>query len=170
MTRQEFTDRTGFTPTEGHFRAIHEDYMAAGDGVDKDAFCAGWLKGGGPQRAYDWMRDRYNEARCDLASVTEDKRELVARVGDLGEAVHRKDREIGLLEDRVRLLEARNTAHEVREERDGDVRGDILMYRRALHIARLMLESLRDCADGEDMTMALDEIGGALARGTKANG
>lgn len=31
MTRQEFIDRTGFTPTEDHFKAIHEEYMADGE-------------------------------------------------------------------------------------------------------------------------------------------
>lgn len=170
MTRQEFIDRTGFTPTVGNFRAIHEDYMAAGDGVDKDTFCKAWLENGGPQRAYDWMRDQANIAKCDLASVTEDKRVLVARVGDFGEEIHRKDKEIGLLEDRVRLLEAQKIAHEVREERmtaaNAGRADESRRYRRALHIARLMLESLRDCADGEDMTMALDEIGVALAKGS----
>lgn len=169
MTRQEFIDRTGFTPTEGNFRAIHEDYMADGDGVDKDTFCKGWLKNGGPQRAYDWMRDQANIAKCDLASVTEDKRALVARVGDLGEEIHRKDKEIGLLEDRIRLLEARKTAHEVKEERMTAAHAgradESRRYRKALLIARLMLESLRMEADGEDLTMVLDEIGEALAGG-----
>lgn len=171
MTRQEFIDRTGFTPTEDHFRAIHEEYMAAGEGVDKDAFCKGWLEDGGPQRVYGWMRDQAIIAKCDLASVTEDKRMLVARVGDLEEEIHRREKETGLLEDRIRLLEAQKTAHEVREERMTAIHAgradDSRRYRKALLIARLMLESLRMEADGEDLTMALDEIGDALASGDR---
>ena len=78
--------------------------------------------------------------------------------------------EIGLLKDRIRLLEAQNTSHEVKEERMKeryvDRTDEFLRYRKALIIARLMLENLRVDADGEDLTMVLDEIGAALAAGT----
>lgn len=43
---------------------------------------------------------------------------------------------------------------------------EFFRYRKALIIARLMLENLHEEADGEDLTMALDEIGAALAAGT----
>ncbi len=170
MTRQEFIDRTGFTPTEDHFKAIHEDYMAAGDGVDKDTFCESWLKNNGAQQAYDWMFSQYDGAKGELAAVKETNRELGNRVADLGDIIDRKDEEMGLLKDRIRLLEAQKTAHEVKEERMkeryADRTDEFFRYRKALIIARLMLENLREEADGEDLTTALDEIGAALAAGT----
>lgn len=170
MTRQEFIDRTGFTPTEDHFKAIHEEYMAAGDGVDKDTFCERWLKNNGPQQAYDWMHSRLEGTEGELAAAKETNRELGNRIADLGDIIDRKDVEMGLLKDRIRLLEAQKTAHEVKEEmmkeRYADRTDEFFRYRKALIIARLMLENLREEAEGEDLTMALDEIGAALAAGT----
>lgn len=43
MTQQEFTERTGITPTPQEFTAITQIYMAAGD-IDKDVFCADYKK------------------------------------------------------------------------------------------------------------------------------
>ena len=43
MTQQEFTERTGITPTNKEFVAITNMYMAAGE-IDKDAFCADYKK------------------------------------------------------------------------------------------------------------------------------
>lgn len=171
MTRQEFIDRTGFTPTEDHFKAIHEEYMAAGgDGVDKDTFCERWLKNNGPQQVYDWMHSRLEGTEGELAAVKETNRELGNRIADLGYIIDRKDEEIGLQKDRIRLLEAQKTVHEVKEERMKDRYADrmdeFFRYRKALIIARLMLENLHEEADGEDLTMVLDEIGAALAAGT----
>ena len=37
MTQQEFTERTGITPTEDDFARIHEMYMATS--LDKNEFC-----------------------------------------------------------------------------------------------------------------------------------
>ena len=71
MTRQEFIDRTGFTPTEDHFKAIHEEYMAAGVGVDKDTFCERWLKNNGPQQVYDWMRGQADRVKKEIAVKNE---------------------------------------------------------------------------------------------------
>lgn len=142
MTRQEFIDRTGFTPTEDHFKAILEEYMAAGDGVDKDTICERWLKNNGPQQVYDWMHSRLEGTEGELAAAKETNRELGNRIADLGDIIDSKDVEIGRLKDCIRY------------------------YRKALIIARLMLENLHEEADGEDLTMALDEIGAALAAGT----
>lgn len=45
MTRQEFTQRTGYTPaTEEEYTAIEMMYLEAGESVDKDLFCKEWLK------------------------------------------------------------------------------------------------------------------------------
>lgn len=43
MTLQEFTARTGITPTNQEFVAITNMYMAAGE-IDKDVFCADYKK------------------------------------------------------------------------------------------------------------------------------
>lgn len=43
MTQQEFTERTGITPTPQEFAAITKIYMAAGE-IDKDVFCADYKK------------------------------------------------------------------------------------------------------------------------------
>lgn len=170
MTRQEFIDRTGFTPTEDHFKAIHEEYMAAGDGVDKDTFCDRWMKNNGVQLGYDWMHSRLEGTEGELAAAKETNRELGNRIEDLGDIIDSKDVEIGRLKDCIRLLEAQKTAHEVKEERMkeryADRTDEFFRYRKALIIARLILENLHEEADGEDLTMVLDEIGAALAAGT----
>lgn len=44
MTQQEFTDRTGMTPTPEQFNYIHAVYMNTR--LDKDPFCADWKKHG----------------------------------------------------------------------------------------------------------------------------
>ena len=46
MTKQEFIERTGFTPTDANFALIHEEYMEAGQNVGKDQFCKEWLRNG----------------------------------------------------------------------------------------------------------------------------
>lgn len=43
MTQQEFTERTGITPTNQEFTAITNMYMAAGE-MDKDVFCVDYKK------------------------------------------------------------------------------------------------------------------------------
>lgn len=176
MTRQEFIDRTGFTPTEDHFKAIHEEYMAAGDGVDKDTFCERWLKNNGVQLGYDWMHSRLEGTEGELAAAKETNRELGNRIADLGDIIDSKDVEIGRLKDRIRLLEAQKTAHEVKEERTkeryahevkeermkeryADRTDEFFRYRKAL-------TNLHEEADSEDLKMALDEIEAALAAGT----
>ena len=116
------------------------------------------------------MHSRLEGTEGELAAVKETNRELGNRIADLGDIIDRKDVEMGLLKDRIRLLEAQKTAHEVKEEmmkeRYADRTDEFLRYRKALIIARLMLENLREEAEGEDLTMALDEIGAALAAGT----
>lgn len=43
MTKQEFIERTNYTPTDEEFNSINEMYMDAGD-MDKDMFCKEWLE------------------------------------------------------------------------------------------------------------------------------
>lgn len=40
MTPKEFTERTGYTPTEEEYKQIEEMYMNTD--LDKDEFCKGW--------------------------------------------------------------------------------------------------------------------------------
>lgn len=53
MTIQEFTDRTGFAPTESYYHSVIEpEYMASSEN-DKDKWCKAWKRNGGIQKAYD---------------------------------------------------------------------------------------------------------------------
>lgn len=45
MTQQEFTERTGYTPTIKQFDIINAEYMESDKG--KDEFCASWKRKGG---------------------------------------------------------------------------------------------------------------------------
>lgn len=45
MNKQEFIDRTGFTPTSEEYETIEALYMAAGE-MDKDEFCREYKKHG----------------------------------------------------------------------------------------------------------------------------
>lgn len=170
MTRQEFIDRTGFTPTEDHFKAIHEEYMAAGAGLDKDTFCERWLKNNGPQQVYDWMHSRLEGTEGELAALKETNRELGNRVADLNEIINRKDVEIGLLKDRIKILEGQKVSLEVKEERVkeryADRTDEFFRYRKALMIARLFLKALKPAANSEELVMTLNEVDSALASGT----
>lgn len=47
MTLQEFTDRTGLTPEEKDFAYIHAVYLNTS--LEKDEFCAEWVKHGDSQ-------------------------------------------------------------------------------------------------------------------------
>lgn len=83
MTKQEFTERTGFTPTDANFALIHEEYMEAGQNVDKNQFCKEWLKNGGPQRAYDWARQVGTSAVADMLTVKAERDDLSERMRSL---------------------------------------------------------------------------------------
>lgn len=45
MTRKEFEERTNIDLNGVDFDAIHDIYMACGDNMDKDEFCALWKAG-----------------------------------------------------------------------------------------------------------------------------
>lgn len=42
MTQKEFEERTHISLTADDFATVHDIYMACGDGMDKDEFCALW--------------------------------------------------------------------------------------------------------------------------------
>lgn len=96
MTKQEFIERTGFTPTDAHFALIHEEYMDAGQNVGKDQFCKEWLRNGGPQRAYDWARQvgasavaDMLTARAEIDDLSERMKSLVAKDTELVNENHK---------------------------------------------------------------------------------
>lgn len=96
MTKQEFIERTGFTPTDAHFALIHEEYMEAGQNVRKDQFCKEWLRNGGPQRAYDWARQvgasavaDMLTARAEIDDLSERMKSLVAKDTELVNENHK---------------------------------------------------------------------------------
>lgn len=96
MTKQEFIERTGFTPTDANFALIHEEYMEAGQNVGKDQFCKEWLKNGGPQRAYDWARQvgasavaDMLTARAEIDDLSERMKSLVAKDTELVNENHK---------------------------------------------------------------------------------
>ena len=45
MTKQEFTEKTGFYPSEGQFFNILQDYTESKE--DKDTWCKEWVRNGG---------------------------------------------------------------------------------------------------------------------------
>lgn len=83
MTKQEFIERTGFTPTDANFALIHEEYMEAGPNVGKDQFCKEWLRNGGPQRAYDWARQVGTSAVADMLTARAERDDLSERMKSL---------------------------------------------------------------------------------------
>lgn len=83
MTKQEFTERTGFAPTDANFALIHEEYMDAGQNVGKDQFCKEWLRNGGPQRAYDWARQVGTSAVADMLTARAEIDDLSERMKSL---------------------------------------------------------------------------------------
>lgn len=83
MTKQEFIERTGFTPTDANFALIHEEYMEAGQNVGKDQFCKEWLRNGGPQRAYDWARQVGASAVADMLTARTERDDLSERMKSL---------------------------------------------------------------------------------------
>lgn len=107
MTKQEFTERTGFTPTDANFALIHEEYMDAGQNVGKDQFCKEWLRNGGPQRAYDWARQVGTSAVADMLTAR-------AEIDDLSERMKSlvaKDTE--LVNENHKLVDRNNRLREV---------------------------------------------------------
>lgn len=119
MTREQFIDTTGSTSTEDQFKA-------------------------GP------IADQGTEE--ELAALKETNRELGNRVEDLNDIIDCKDEEMRLLKNSIMLLEAQNTAHEVKEERMKERYAgrtdEFFRYRKALIIARLMLENHHEEAAG----------------------
>ena len=89
MNVQEFTDRTGYTPTtEEEWKAIEMMYLEAGESVDKDLFCKEWLEHKDSnllrifyKRAMDKAEtlEYFNDMRTETAKL------LIDKANDLGD-------------------------------------------------------------------------------------
>lgn len=137
MTKQEFIERTGFTPTDANFALIHEEYIDAGLNVGKDQFCKEWLKNGGPQRAYDWVRQVGTSAVADMLTVQAERDSLSERMRSLVA----KDTE--LVNENHKLVDMNNELREV------------------LLIAKLALGNT-NALDDDTIQMVWDTINNAL--------
>lgn len=70
MMKTEFTERTGFEPTEAEYREIEAEYM--GCDIDKDEFCKTWKKQGGIQRLMRLRARRIEELEAELVKKKND--------------------------------------------------------------------------------------------------
>ncbi len=70
MMKSEFTERTGFEPTEAEYREIEAEYM--GCDIDKDEFCKTWKKQGGIQRLMRLRVRRIEELEAELVKKKND--------------------------------------------------------------------------------------------------
>ncbi|MBO6310386.1 MAG: hypothetical protein J6N70_16435 [Oribacterium sp.] len=111
MTIQEFTDRTGFAPTESYYHSVIEpEYMASN--IEKDAWCKQWKRNGGIQKAYDAICKDATDSHLRLTTIEplmknlrDEKRDLRDEIKILREENEslrndRKDR----IDDRSKLM------------------------------------------------------------------
>ena len=103
----EFTDRTGYQPTEDQFTEIHKEYMKAGESVDKDTFCKSWKKNGGILKASQeaqreiWMLTGARDKAVDMACTN------INKAGKLQNQNNELQRELLEAKRRIKELEAK---------------------------------------------------------------
>lgn len=154
MTKQEFTERTGFTPTDANFALIHEEYMEAGPNVGKDQFCKEWLKNGGPQRAYDWARQVGTSATAEMLKAKAERDDLSERVRTL--ATLNTGLTLECTNHKQQILKERNKISELEDKN--------IELRRALMIAKLAIKGAKDLdLDDETRRMVMDTIDNTLS-------
>lgn len=77
MNINEFTERTGFRPSEEYYHnTIEPSYMTSP--LDKDDFCKKWKKCGGIQQAYDYQIQLNTNKENRIAKLSEEEKELCA--------------------------------------------------------------------------------------------
>lgn len=90
MTIKEFTQRTGFQPTNEYYHeVINPDYMKSD--LDKDAWCKQWKKNNGIQKAYDAIAEEVNEEYRQTLNLEAEVKGLksdISRVRDENQALH----------------------------------------------------------------------------------
>lgn len=114
MTQEEFEKRTGLKMTSSGFKKVHDIYMACGDEMDKDEFCALWksnnfcalLENVAHERnisegAYNLAMKKIKELEVDKEAKNWELAELL-----LGKAAAHKDSD--LRHEAVKLIGERN--------------------------------------------------------------
>lgn len=82
MNYQEFTERTGLTPTIEEYQTIEAIYMAAGE-MDKDEFCKEFKKHGDSRLVAELfktictLKGQYEERCNEIEDLHEQKNEMV---------------------------------------------------------------------------------------------
>ncbi len=96
MNYQEFTERTGLTPTSEEYQAIEAVYMAAGE-MDKDEFCREYKKNGNSRlvtelfRTVCTLKGQYEERCNEIQDLHEQKSEMVDFLIDRAQAFSDKE-------------------------------------------------------------------------------
>lgn len=92
MLMQEFTDMTGFEPTQEEYSAIEAEYLSLM--MDKQAFCKDFVERGEPARLYKKRAECIEALRRKLAEMDKDHEagmvKLMARVAQLQEELDRE--------------------------------------------------------------------------------
>lgn len=92
MLMQEFTDMTGFEPTQEEYSAIEAEYLSLM--MDKQAFCKDFVERGEPARLYKKRAECIETLRRKLAEMDKDHEagmvKLMARVAQLQEELDRE--------------------------------------------------------------------------------
>lgn len=89
MMLEEFIRLTGFTPDQDYYtNVIEQEYMNSD--MDKREWCKKWLKDGGIQKAYDYMKNEryiykasYKQVVHGYSSLREDYDKLLKEKNDL---------------------------------------------------------------------------------------
>ena len=104
MNIQEFTDRTGFTPTDDYYHNVIEKAYMQSD-LDKDAFCKQWKRKGGIQEAYDALR-------LEAANEYSKAMTLETRYEELEEETRALRNEAFVQSETIRLLQDELDKHD----------------------------------------------------------
>ncbi len=96
MNQQEFTERTGLTPTIEEYQTIEALYMAAGE-MDKDEFCKEYKKCGNSRlvtelfRTVCTLKGQYDERINEIDDLHQQKTEMVDFLIDRAQAFSDKE-------------------------------------------------------------------------------
>jgi hypothetical protein len=96
MNKQEFSERTGFTPTIDEYMSIEKMYMASGE-MDKDEFCKEFMKFGNSRLVSELFRTlcveegKYEERCNEIDDLHKQKSEMVDFLIDRAQAFSDKE-------------------------------------------------------------------------------
>lgn len=87
MTQKEFEDRIGRKATQDEYVMADAAYLAAGDNLDKDAFCKLYKDEDGLHDLVDILADRVRELQGRLADCRQDARNACVKLLDVSENI-----------------------------------------------------------------------------------